>query len=222
MAVVIQHLVGTDFGGRYYPTFSGVLRSHAKVPLPGREPEDGAVTLALGLGRALAEGWGAVSFSPLHAVPAADPEGPLDLERFPQRRFFALDMNQPTPAWQDEERSMLLDLGLEEAEADGSLRHVGSTCVPRAGSAERPSGSSGSRAATGERLVTFAPLLRNEGFPLAALLADLMHVGREAMGGPFEIELAANLDVPPGQRPELALLQIRPRPEDATELDTAG
>ena len=56
MAVILQRIVGAPRGGRFYPDFSGVARSHNFYPAPPMEAGDGIVAVALGMGRAIVEG----------------------------------------------------------------------------------------------------------------------------------------------------------------------
>jgi len=60
------------------------------------------------------------------------------------------------------------------------------------------------------RLVSFAPILKYETFPLAKILEILLEVGSWGVGAPVEIEFAVNLDTPRGQPKEFGFLQMRP------------
>ena len=51
MAVILQEVVGRQYGDRYYPTFSGVLRSLNYYPIGDEKAEEGIANLALGLGK---------------------------------------------------------------------------------------------------------------------------------------------------------------------------
>jgi hypothetical protein len=65
-------------------------------------------------------------------------------------------------------------------------------------------------------VLTFAPVLKYDLFPLAPLLADVLALGQEGIGSPVEIEFSVNLKQCRGGRPEFVLLQLRPmtaRPE---------
>jgi hypothetical protein len=62
----------------------------------------------------------------------------------------------------------------------------------------------------GLRLVTFAPLLKHDLFPLAELLQELLRIGSLGMSAPVEIEFAVKLSVPPGERAGFGCLQMRP------------
>jgi CheY-like chemotaxis protein len=64
MAVIIQKIVGSAHGERFYPDFSGVMRSHNFYPTGPMSPEDGIASIALGLGRTVVEGGACLSFCP--------------------------------------------------------------------------------------------------------------------------------------------------------------
>lgn len=50
MAVILQEVVGTQYGDRFYPSISGVARSINYYPINDELAEEGTVSLALGLG----------------------------------------------------------------------------------------------------------------------------------------------------------------------------
>ena len=50
MAVILQQVVGARHGTRFYPDFSGVVRSHNFYPVPPMKYGDGIAAVALGLG----------------------------------------------------------------------------------------------------------------------------------------------------------------------------
>jgi hypothetical protein len=56
MAVIIQELVGNDYGGRFYPTFSGVAQSYNFYPVSHQTFEDGIASIAVGLGKTVVGG----------------------------------------------------------------------------------------------------------------------------------------------------------------------
>lgn len=58
-------------------------------------------------------------------------------------------------------------------------------------------------------MVTFAPLLEYQQFPLAQIVDDLLESGKLGRGGPVEIEFAVNLSQTETTGPEFALLQLR-------------
>ena len=50
MAIVLQEVVGSQYGSHYYPAISGVARSINYYPIGSETTEDGIVNMALGLG----------------------------------------------------------------------------------------------------------------------------------------------------------------------------
>ena len=204
MAVLIQRLIGTDYGDRFYPTLSGVAQSYNFYPLRFMEPTDGICVTALGLGRTVVGGGKALRFSPAHPQILPQMSSPDDALRSTQTRFWALNMRRPDVLVTREEEETLVHASLDAAELDGSLEWVGSTWS-----------AANSRIydtiyRKGARIVSMAPILKHGRFPLAEIASDILEMGSEAMGCAVEIEFAANLDVPKGSRPEFAAVQIRP------------
>src|SRR6267142_4039229 len=115
--------------------------------------DDGVAAVALGLGRAVAEGSACLRFCPRyprHVLAYSDIEGFL---KNSQREFFALDLAGAAPT-AGAGGAELSRYGLSKAEEDGTLAAVGSTW-----SAENHSLSDGI-ARPGVRLVSFAPILK--------------------------------------------------------------
>ncbi len=219
MAVTIQKLVGRLHGDRFYPDFSGVARSHNVYPSPPMKAEDGVAAVALGLGRTVVEGGASITFCPRYpkkALTFSSVEGLLESS---QREFFALDLSLEA-ARTGPEGAELSRFGLDVAEKDGTLAALGSTF-----SEENHTIYDG-LSRPGMRLVSFAPILKLEVFPLAELLSELLEIGKRGTGTDVEIEFAVSLSVPgsrrvnptlrvggavpEGELPEFAFLQLRP------------
>ena len=66
MAVILQEVVGNQYGDRYYPSMSGVARSLNYYPIGDEKAEEGIVNLALGLGKYIVDGGMTLRFSPYH------------------------------------------------------------------------------------------------------------------------------------------------------------
>src|ERR1700752_2797311 len=62
MAVILQQVVGTQYGPRFYPDFSGVVRSHNFYPIEPMTFSDGIAAVALGLGRTVVDGGKGINF----------------------------------------------------------------------------------------------------------------------------------------------------------------
>lgn len=201
MGVVLQELVGSPYGGRFYPTFSGVARSYNYYPAERTAPEDGVACVGLGLGKTIVEGGGCLVFSPAHPTILPQFASPQDMLTNSQRRFFALDVSQPDLRPTADPDANLISLDLDTAEEDGTLAPIGSVY-----SAENDAVYDGIFR-PGPRLVTFAHVLKSGLFPLADILRLLLDIGRRGMAGPIEIEFAVDMTPRPM---EFAMLQIRP------------
>jgi CheY-like chemotaxis protein len=200
MAVVLQRIVGARHGSRYYPEVSGVARSHNFYPSGPMAARDGIAAVALGLGRTIVDGGRCLRFSPRYPQHVPQASTVRELLESTQRDFLALDLEGDDATSDLREASFPLAV----AESDGALWAVGSTY-----SRENDVVSDG-LGRPGARLVTFAPLLKHEIFPLAAVLRETLELGERAMGAPVEIEFAVNLSPLPGEPREFAVLQMRP------------
>ncbi|MGD2110438.1 MAG: PEP/pyruvate-binding domain-containing protein, partial [Phycisphaerae bacterium] len=201
MGVILQELVGSELDGRYYPTFSGVARSYNYYPTGRLKPEDGVAAVALGLGKMVCEGGQSLIFSP--AVPTMLPQFPTteDLLAFSQREFYALDISHPDVYPTPDANANLLRLGLDVAEADGTLAPIGSVFSP-----ENDAVYDGIHR-DGTRLVTFAHVLKSDLFPLADVLKLMLEIGVDGMACPIEMEFAVDMNTRPM---EFGFLQMRP------------
>jgi len=201
MAVLIQKVVGERHGSRYYPDFSGVARSHNFYPAPPLTSEDGVAAVALGMGKAVVEGEKCLMFCPRYPQHLVHFSAVQDMLDHSQREFWALDLD-PARTGADPMRES--HFGLDAAETDGTLYLVGSTYSPEAHAVydgiSRP----------GVRLVTFAPVLKHQAFPLAEILSLLLDVGRRGMNRAAEIEFAVRLSRSPSEPHDFGFLQMRP------------
>jgi hypothetical protein len=203
MAVVIQQVVGRRHGRFVYPDMSGVARSLNFYRVGDLRVEDGIASVALGLGKTVVEGGRTVRFSPARPGLLPQLSGPADVVKNAQRDFWALDVTLDPGLSAIGSGANLVRLDLAAAEEHGSLGAVGSVYSP-----DNDALYDG-LARSGVRLVTFAPILKHDLFPLAEALRVLLSIGQAGMSGPVEIEFAANVR-PVDEAHELAFLQIRP------------
>ena len=197
MAVVVQRVVGAAHGMRFYPDFSGVARSYNYYPAAPMRADDGIVAAALGLGETVVAGDACFRFCPRFPRHLVQFSSVADTLANAQRTFFALSLDQDSAS---AARPTRFDLAA--AEADGTLARVGSTYSP-----ENDTISDGvSR--PGVRLVTFAPVLKHDLFPLAPIVDALLVAAARATGAAVEIEFAVSFRR--GERPELGVVQLRP------------
>jgi hypothetical protein len=66
MAVIVQTMVGSRHGERFYPDFSGVAKSYNYYPVAPQTPADGIADVALGLGKTVVDGGNTVRFVPAY------------------------------------------------------------------------------------------------------------------------------------------------------------
>ena len=204
MAVVIQEVVGSRLGDRFYPNISGVLRSYNFYPMGHGTPQEGVAELALGLGRTIVDDGVSWAFSP--AYPATDPpfKSIGDRLKHTQTRFWAINMGKPAKYDPIDEIEFLENCSIAEAEYDGALRYIASTYV---GQDDRIVSGTGVK---GPRIIDFAPILKDRMLPLGDLLTALKQVCEDMLGAMVEIEFAIRLDHRHCEPAEFGFLQVRP------------
>jgi len=185
-----------------------VVRSHNFYPVPPMSYGDGIAAVALGLGRAVVDGGKCLTFCPRYPRNIMQFSSVEDILANSQRDFWALEldpMDRKSGAGLDP-LSQLREVrfGLDVAESDGTLNHLGSTYSVDNNviydGLSRP----------GTRIVSFAPILKHGVFPLASMLERLMKIGEEAFGRAVEIEFAVRLPRTPEETADFGFLQIRP------------
>ena len=202
MAVVIQKLVGTKHGDRFYPVFSGVAQSFNFYPVEPLKRHDGIASVALGLGRIVVEGERVMSFSPEYPKVIPGFSSVDDILSNSQSYFYALDMSDACFDLRMGEESTLVKLDISEAEKDGVLDYIASTY-----DANDNMIRDGTRR-SGPRVITFSGILKYNMIPLDKILKAILQIGRRGMGRPVEIEFAGILN--DKGDPEFYILQIRP------------
>jgi len=204
MAVIVQELIGQNRGGLYFPDVSGVARSYNYYPTPPMTSADGISAVALGLGKTVVEGSPCFRFCPSYPHHNVEFSTVDDMVNNSQRAFWALRLADDGETPDGSGSGRLEVVPLRVAKEHGVLKWVGSTY-----SAENRAVYDGlSRA--GVPIVSMAPILKHDLFPLAEILRELLRVGTLGTSSPVEIEFAINLDTPPGAPAEFAFLQLRP------------
>ncbi|MBV8053021.1 MAG: histidine kinase [Acidobacteriaceae bacterium] len=204
MAVIVQQVVGTIHGNRFYPDFSGVVRSHNFYPVPPMKAADGIAAVALGLGRMVVDGGKCLTFCPRYPRNIIQFSSVEDILANSQREFWALELDHGERSPDSIIQLREVRFGLEIAESDQTLANVGSTY-----SVDNHAVYDGiSR--LGARIVSFAPILKHGVFALAAILEQLTEIGEGAFGRPVEMEFAVRLPLSQNDPAEFGFLQIRP------------
>ena len=202
MAVILQEVVGKDYGTRYYPTMSGVLRSLNYYPIGDEEAEEGIASLALGMGKYIVDGGQTLRVCPYHPHQVLQTSETEMALRDTQTQFYALDTQHVGDDFKVDDGFNILKLRVKDAVEDQSLNYIASTFDPydqviNDGVYE-----------TGRKLITFAGVLQHDVVPLPELMQMSMKCGSEAMRRPVEIEFACNIHA--DKTCDFYLLQIRP------------
>lgn len=203
MAVILQEVVGRQYGDRYYPSMSGVGRSLNYYPIGDELAEEGIVSLALGLGKYIVDGGQTLRICPHHpgkVLQMSDTEMAL---RETQTRFYALDLKNMGENFSVDDAFNLLKLSVREADKDGALQYLASTYNPT-DQVIYPGVYP-----EGRKIISFVGVLEHDVVPLPHLLREVLHLGQEAMRRPVEIEFAVEVDAAT-RSCVFYLLQIRP------------
>lgn len=199
MAVIIQKLVGKRHHNRYYPELSGVARSYNFYPVKPARPEDGVVSLALGLGKTVVDGGRTWTYSPRYPT-IPPPFKTLEDTLFEtQNEFWVVNMGTEVEYKPLKETEYMLQENIQTAEKDQVLEHLVSTFEL---DTERLTTG---LATQGPRVLTFAPLLQLKTIPFNHVIKKLLEKCEEKFSLPVEIEFAMTFNPP-----RFGLLQVRP------------
>ena len=206
MAIVLQEVCGETEGNYYFPVISGVARSINFYPVGKEKPEDGIVKIAYGLGKAVVDGEQVLRFSPKYPKHVLQ-TSTVDLAmRETQQSMLALSLSPEKFKTSIDDAVNLERIPIHDCDQFESLKLIASTydrenmrmvdsCYP-----------------DGPRVVTFAPQLKFNTFPLADIIQNLLDIAREEIKTPVEIEFAVNLE----HEPQIFhVLQIRPISADS-------
>ncbi|XOF34209.1 MAG: PEP/pyruvate-binding domain-containing protein [Candidatus Electrothrix sp. YB6] len=206
MAVIIQQSVGRQYGEFFFPAVSGVAQSYNYYPIDPMQAEDGIVHLAAGFGQTVVEGEQSLRFCP--AYPQHMPQFSTvdDILNNAQRYLYCLQYSSGKHTDHtnnsDDTGSRVVRRALDAAGAAEPLRRLCSTYIPE----EHRIRDADLR---GPKILTFAPILKYEVYPLATLLRELLALGKEGLGCEVEIEFAVDLAENPADS-VFYFLQIRP------------
>lgn len=204
MAVVIQEVVGNQYEKYYFPHISGTAQSYNYYPFGKIKPEEGTVVAAIGLGIYVVEGEKAYRFSPKH--PTLQNHSEKDLFKNTQTEFFAVDLTKENNDFHKGETAGLVRLSISDAERlnEDRMKHCLSVYNPD-NNAIYPGIDT-----SGPRIVNFANILKYNYIPLAESISTILHIMKETMGTPVEIEFAVDLNLNHKKQASLYLLQVKP------------
>jgi len=206
MAIVLQEVCGETEGNYYFPVISGVARSINFYPVGKEKPEDGIVKIAYGLGKAVVDGEQVLRFSPKYPKHVLQTSTTDLAMRETQQSILALSLSPERFKTSIDDAVNLERIPIHECDQFESLKLIASTydrenmrivdsCYP-----------------DGPRIITFAPQLKFNTFPLAPIIQELLDVAKQEIKAPIEIEFAVNLEHDPQI---FHVLQIRPISADS-------
>jgi CheY-like chemotaxis protein len=204
MAVIIQQLVGERTDGFFYPAISGVGQSHNYYPFGHQRQEDGIVTIALGLGRAVVEGERTLRFAPKYPQLMPQRSTVDDILDNSQRYFYSLRMDGSSAFLSTDEDAHLSKREVTDAENEPAVKKLASTYMPEEHRIRDTTHI------PGYRVLTFASVLKYDQLPLAEILTDALKLGETGMGCPVELEFSVNWSSRADHKPQFAFLQLRP------------
>jgi len=206
MAIVLQEVCGEQEGNYFFPVISGVARSINFYPVGKEKPEDGIVKIAYGLGKVVVDGEQVLRFSPRYPKNVMQ-TSTVDLAMCEtQQSMLALSLSPEKFKTSIDDAINLERFPIHECGQFESLKMIASTydrenmrivdsCYP-----------------DGPRIVTFAPQLKFNTFPLAEIIRSLLEMAEKEIKCPVEIEFAVNLE----REPQIFhVLQIRPISADS-------
>ncbi|MEN8258649.1 MAG: PEP/pyruvate-binding domain-containing protein [Thermodesulfobacteriota bacterium] len=202
MAVIVQELVGRQYGHYFYPAISGVAQSHNYYPVSYMKGDEGIVHLALGLGKTVVEGEKSLRFSPKYPKVMPQFSSVDDILKNCQRHFYSLDLNNNDSTLSANDADCLAKMEVDEASGDHSVQMLASTYI-----ADEDRIRDGNH--PGMKVLTFAQILKHKLIALPEALAIILQLSRDGLGCPSEIEFAVDLDPDPSKS-TLYVLQMRP------------
>jgi CheY-like chemotaxis protein len=211
MAVILQEVVGHAHNDRYYPSFSGVLRSINYYPVGDETSEEGICSLAVGLGKYIVDGGQTLRVSPYHPGQVLQTSEMETALRETQTQFYALDLKNVGKDFKVDDGFNILKLNVREADNDNTLQYLASTYIPYEQmiyDGIYPGG---------RKVITFNGVLQQDVFPLPEILQTVQKFGSGDMRRPVEIEFACNIHE--DHSGTFYLLQIRPIVDSKQVLD---
>ncbi|MBR1903448.1 MAG: phosphoenolpyruvate synthase [Bacteroidaceae bacterium] len=214
MAVILQEVVGEQYGDRFYPVISGVARSINYYPIGDEKAEEGTVSLAMGLGKYIVDGGVSLRVCPHHPHQVLQMSEMELALRDTQTHFLALRTKEEEgdKEFKVDDGFNLVKVAVRDAEQDGTLQWISSTFDPYDQCIY-----DGYYEGKNRKIVSFAGVLKHDVFPLPELMQKVLKYGQDEMKRPVEIEFAVNLHA--DKTGEFYMLQIRPMVDNRMELN---
>jgi len=213
MAIIIQRLVGDQYGPYFYPALSGIAQSFNYYPFDRMKPEEGIATIVMGLGKMVMEGEKALRFSPRYPQLLPQRSSVDNILANAQQRFYALKMDIENLQIGLQEDVTLAKLQTSTAADEIPMQRLASTYIPEEHRIRDSANLPG-----GYQVLTFAQVLKHNLIPLAPILEDVLLLGQEGLGCPVELEFSVNLGQDRTTPADVAILQLRPMTARAEDM----
>lgn len=187
MAIVIQEICGKEDNGYYFPTLSGVARSVNFYPIGYEKPEEGIVKLAFGLGKAVVDGEQVIRFSPSYPQNSLQLSTPELIMKETQQVMYALNLLPDKFKTSVDDSINLERIKISDASKFRDFSKLVSTWD------YRNMRMDDSNMSQGAKYLTFARILKYNGFPLADIIRELLNIAREEVKSEVEIEFAVEM-----------------------------
>ncbi|PIS47639.1 MAG: histidine kinase, partial [Elusimicrobia bacterium CG08_land_8_20_14_0_20_51_18] len=205
MAVVVQKIVGREYlKDRYYPLISGVMQSYNYYPVLPLKSSDPVAHICAGLGESIVSGFNALRYSP---------NFPENLHQFStventllnsQKKIICVDLSPKEGSGIEYDKEPdIMQIDFDELKNSPGFEFLASTY------SREEEKLYDTVHAEGIKLLTFAPVLKNEFLPLNKILRELSRITSDAMGSNIEMEFALDYNPQDGET-EFNILQIRP------------
>ncbi|OGQ95538.1 MAG: hypothetical protein A2284_00960 [Deltaproteobacteria bacterium RIFOXYA12_FULL_61_11] len=204
MGVLLQEVVGHEFKGLFYPTFSGVAQSYNFYPVSHIRPSDGVVNIALGLGNTIVGGGKAFRYCPVYPEILPQFSSMDTIFENSQKDFYALDLRAEVPDNFHDELDTLVQLPVRRVREDRSVQAISSIFEVESQQLRPNNGQ------PGPVVLTFENIVRYETYPLSRIVRELLDVLTNAMAKDVEIEFAVDFERTNKSVPHFYLLQARP------------
>lgn len=204
MAVIVQEVMGIEHHGRYYPNISGVARSYNFYPSGHAKPDDGVVSLALGLGKAIVDGGDVWTYSPRYPDVTPPYASASEMLNQTQLDFWSIRKGEPFSRNPQDEEEFLVRLSMAEAEKDNTLGYISSSYDFGSDSVKLGIGFGG------PKVIDFAPLLNVDLLPVNEMIKSILELCEYVFRAKVEIEFAVNICPTEPPQARFGLFQVRP------------
>ena len=215
MGIIIQKVVGRQYGKYYYPHISGTAQSRNHYPVSYLKPEDGIAVIATGLGTYVVDGDNAFRFCPKQPKMDIISEG--NQVKNTQQYLYCVDLENKAPDIMDGETSCYTKLPITQAKKNGSMKHILSY-LDLNDNRINPGVSE-----KGIDIVNFPNILKYDHLQFAKAVEAFLELGEDSMGTPVEIEFAFDIDPEDDSKGYFYVLQLKPMVHyiDDAEIDTS-